>query len=239
MKLSSAGPNKSTYLGVTMMLILLLIVAAASSFSFLSSAFSNGENASVVIGQSDFSGFQNHAGTNWGLASPSVVASDSSGNLWVADPSNSRVVEFKAPLHTGENASVVLGQPDFTTKVECTGTGSLSELCNPEGLAFDSSGNLWVSDSSRNNWVLEFKAPFSNGEQASLMLGGAPYAGGMNATSLSQPGQMAFDSSGNLWVADTGDSRVVRFNVPLTNHEAASLVLGATDFNSSIPAQLG
>ena len=45
-------------------------------------------------------------------------------------------------------------------------------LDTPNGLAFDSSGNLWVADSS-NNRVLEYKAPFTTGEAASLVLGPA------------------------------------------------------------------
>ena len=222
--------RKAVYFGITVLGILLL----STSFSLVVSAFQSGENASLVIGQTDFSGLQNHAGTPGGLATPTAVAIDSSGNLWVADSSNSRVLEFKAPLTTGESASVVLGQPSLTTVGECLGTGNLNETCDPEGLAFDSSGNLWVADASRNNWVLEYKAPFSNGEVASLLLGGAPFNGSMNASSLAQPRQIAFDSSGNLWVADTGNSRLLRFNAPITNHEAASLVLGASDFNSSI-----
>jgi sugar lactone lactonase YvrE len=222
--------RKAVYFGITVLGILLL----STSLSLVVSAFQNGGNASLVIGQTDFSGLQNHAGTPGGLATPTAVAIDASGNLWVADSSNSRILEFKAPLTTGESASVVLGQTSLTAVGECLGTGSLGETCDPEGLAFDSSGNLWVADASRNNWVVEFKAPFANGESASLMLGGAPFSGGMNDTSLAQPRGLSFDSTGNLWVADTGDSRLLRFNAPFTNHEAASLVLGASDFNSSI-----
>jgi secreted PhoX family phosphatase len=49
---------------------------------------------------------------------------------------------------------------------------------------------------------------------------------------------MAFDPQGNLWVADAGNNRVLRFNASVigagaTNGPAADIVLGQTDFVTS------
>ena len=164
------------------------------------------------------------------LSVPVNVAVDPSGNLWVADSGNSRVLEFKAPFTNGESASVVLGQPDLNSTKECL-NGNLTAVCTPSGLAIDSSGDVWVSD-ERSGLVLEFKSPFSNGMTASLFLGGAAYVG-ENQTSLSDPRAIAFDASGNLWVADTGDDRLMRFDAPFSNHEPASHVLGAADYTTT------
>ncbi|HYB03415.1 MAG TPA: hypothetical protein VED17_03060, partial [Nitrososphaerales archaeon] len=118
-----------------------------------------------MIGQPSFTS-NTAAATASGLSDPQGIAFDSSGNLWVSDATNGRILEFTAPLSMDEAASLVLGEPNFTTSADpCFDTSFINAACIslPEGLAFDSSGDLWVSDSSQNR-ILEFKAPFSNDE---------------------------------------------------------------------------
>ena len=98
---------------------------------------------------------------------PRNLAFDSLGDLWVVDAGYGRVLEFAYPLTSGEGASVVVGQSSFTTSVAALSQTGLASIW---GVAFDSSGNLWVSDTS-NNRVLEYSPPFSNGMPASLVLG--------------------------------------------------------------------
>ena len=182
--------------------------------------FSNGQAASLVIGESNFTSF-NPDKTSTGVNSPYGLAFDSSGNLWVVDESNNRVLEYKAPFSTYEAANLVIGQSSFTTNAfGTTSTG----LTAPESLAFDSSGNLWVTDTS-NNRILEFKAPLSTGEAASLVIGQSNFTGSATAataTGLDGPYGLAFDSSGNLWVADLLNERVLEYAAPFSTHEAAS-----------------
>lgn len=206
-----------------------------------SNAFANGQSAAIVIGQTNFtsSGHGNVSANT--LYDPAGIAIDSSGNLWVADSANGRVLEFKAPLSTGEAASIVLGESNFTSpgySNACSGSNTVNPSCltNPWALAFDSSGNLWVSDNSQYR-ILEFKAPFTNGENASIALGqpNLDSAGTGNtptASNLNQPAGINFDSSGNLWVADTLWNRVLEFKAPLSTGENASLVLGQDNFTS-------
>jgi DNA-binding beta-propeller fold protein YncE len=88
-----------------------------------------------------------------------------------------------------------------------------SGLCNPDGVAFDSHGDLWVGDFD-NNRVLEFTPPFSNGERASVVIGQPNFTASTPAetrTGLDSPTYVAIDSHGNLWVADASNNRVLEF----------------------------
>jgi len=188
------------------------------------------EAASVVIGQSSFTSLAS-ATTATGLSAPTGLAFGSSGNLWVSDSSNNRVLEYKAPLSTGEAASLVIGQSSFTAS-DNTVTNS-SSLNSPSGLAFDSSGNLWVAD-LLNGRVLEYMAPFSTHEAATLVIGAGSFTVSndeVTKAGLNAPNSVAFDSSGDLWVAD--GHRVLEYATPLVTHEAAKLVIGQNTFTNS------
>ncbi len=192
--------------------------------------FTNHMDASVVFGGPDFTtGCGNSASTFAGI---NAIAIDGGGDLWVAD-SSARIVEFVPPFRNGMSASLVIGQTSLTSAAGCNqgATATASTICNPWGMAFDSSGDLWVSD-PYDNRVLEFKPPFSTGMAASLELGQPGFTttttnqGGLSATSLYFPYQPAFDSSGNLWISDGNNSRVLEFKPPFSNGMAASLELG-------------
>ena len=191
--------------------------------------FSNGEAATVVIGQPNF-GTSECVLTDAGECSPVSLAFDSRGYLWVADYGYNRVLEYSYPFSTGETATLVLGQPAFTTD---GWSASAAGENGPSALAFDSHGNLWVVDNS--NRVVEYLAPFSTCESASLVLGQPNFTGSDFATSATGeylPEGLAFDSQGNLWVADFGNNRVIGYEAPFASGEAASLVLGQPGFTS-------
>jgi sugar lactone lactonase YvrE len=196
--------------------------------------FATNMNASLVIGQPNFTS-GGTATTNSGLSFPYLVAFDASGDLWVTDGGNNRVLEFKPPFANGMAASLVIGQTDFVSGGAATTASGLSLPC---GVAFDSAGDLWIGD-IYNSRVLEFKPPFANGMSASLVLGQASFtAGGASGgqSGFYWPFGIAFDSSGNLYVADYGNNRTLEFAPPFSNNQNASLVLGQTNFTSYGPA---
>jgi hypothetical protein len=88
------------------------------------------------------------------------VGFDHSGMLWVSDTGNGRVLGFPAPFSASENATVVLGEPDFATTYGIVVNATQSNLVSPEGIAFDSSGNLWVADGGLYR-VMDFPASTS------------------------------------------------------------------------------
>jgi sugar lactone lactonase YvrE len=197
--------------------------------------FSNGMGASLVIGQPNFD-TDNETTSQSGLDTPTSVAFDASGNLWVADSYNARVVEFKSPFSSGMGALLVLGQNNFTTNQPQEGNFTGSGFANPTSVVFDPSGDLWVLDADANR-VLGFKPPFSNGMSASLVIGQPNFTRGDPSTTenglSAEFGGLAIDSSGNVWVADSGNNRVLEFKAPLSNGTSASVVIGQPNFRTS------
>jgi uncharacterized protein (TIGR03437 family) len=199
------------------------------------------------------------------FSSPQAIAVDTSASppiLYVADTGNNRVLAWKnaTGFANGDFADKVIGERDFlTTAAEGPGAGLSTGLFEPVGLAVDAAGNLYVIDAG-NNRILRYPAPFAQTGDllaVDLVIGQAdlnsraPNAGQStpSANSLAFSNNagtfragLAFDSSGNLWVSDPGNNRVLQFPVAAlgtgaTNQPAAQLVLGQADFNStSLPA---
>jgi len=138
------------------------------------SALTNGQPATLVIGQPDFfSTTSNQGGATSAntLSQPAGLAVDSVNNLYVADSSNNRVLVYLTPFTknagvpgSGDStADVVIGQGGDFTAAGCNppGTPDAETLCNPKGLTLDPSDNLWVADQN-NHRVLEYYSPLFN-----------------------------------------------------------------------------
>lgn len=195
--------------------------------------FENGSAAALVIGQWGFD-VSSTAPTASNLGRSLASAYDANGDLWVVDTYDNRVLEFPPPITLGESATVVLGQPSLNDSLNGQ---TASNFFLPEGLAFAPNGALWVSD-SYNSRLLEFLPPFATGMAASVVLGQPNFTANAPATSnrsLALPGGIAFDPNGDLWVADSLNSRVLEFEPPFTTYEAATTVIGQTNFDSPIP----
>ena len=210
--------------------------------------FSTDPTADRVLGQYDFIHNAANLTDAQGLISPQGAAIDASvapNRVYVADNINNRVLGWRnaASFSNGAPADLVIGQPDFISYL-CNGAGGAEvragSLCNPAGVAVDAAGNLYVADSN-NNRVLEYANPFTAcnntfpcvGGPAVLVLGqGDSFTsnirnnGGVSANSLASPLGVAVDGSGNLYVADNDNSRVLEYNAPLSTGAAAALVFG-------------
>lgn len=120
----------------------------------------------------------------------SAIATDSSGNVYVADPGNSRVQKF--------NSAGV-----FQLAFGSAGTGNGQFGGFIAGIAVDSSGNIFVLDQA-NSRVQKFSSLGAYVSQFGS-------AGGANGQ-FTSPYGLALDSTGNIYVADTGNSRVQKFS---------------------------
>lgn len=154
---------------------------------------------------------------NSNLSWPMGVAVDTSGNLFVADYGNSRVLRFPDPCadpSAEHHADLVIGQSDFTSRET---TASASHMSGPYGLALMPEGHLLVSDANHNR-VLLFRKPdggdFTNGQDASTVFGQFNFsttAAGAEPYQMSDPRFIATDSSGRLYVADYTNRRILVF----------------------------
>ena len=221
-----------------------IILLTASSMSVYPQVpLSDFMPANGVLGTTDFVTNTNYASpSTTTLAEPFCVAVDpTTGKLFVADLDNRRVLRWSSAdkMIDGSPAEVVLGQPDFVTRTRNTGGISAASMNAPRSVYVDANGTLWVAD-TENNRVLRFDNASSklSSSNADGVLGQPDFTSntaGTTAGLLSAPTSLFVDGSGNLWVADKDNNRVLRFNNASTkpNGGNADGVLGQVDFVST------
>jgi hypothetical protein len=135
------------------------------------------------------------------LSGPSELAFDAAGNLYIAD--------------SGNNAVRRVGTDGTITTVAGVGTqgyggdgglATLAQLSNPTGVSVDSAGNLFIADSGNN----AIRRVDTNGIITTVAGDGAAgydgNGGRATAAHLSNPSDVNFDASGNLLIADSGNT---------------------------------
>lgn len=161
--------------------------------------------------------------TRTGLLRPVGLAIDENGNLWVADSGNGRVLRFPAPFaqQGDQSADLVIGQSSFTNKDQ---SATAQTMNTPYGVALFPDGRMAVSDAFYNR-VLIFSKPLSTGAAASSVVGQQTFAsvGTSNTLAgLNTPRNLATDSSGRLYVCDSGNNRILVFTPGISQTGAAA-----------------
>ncbi len=145
--------------------------------------------------------------TSASLFSPTGVALDAAGNLFIADIHNHRIRRVDAA--TGI-ISTVAGNGTATFAGD-GGPATSASLLSPIGVAIDAAGNLFIADIS-NHRIRRVDA--ATGIISTVAgNGAATFAGdGGPATSagLNRPYGVALDAAGNLFVADNSNNRIRR-----------------------------
>lgn len=193
---------------------------------------SNPTTADKVVGQASLTSSASGQ-TQSTLDGPGAIFA-TNNKLFVADTQNNRVLIYNLPLSQyGQNAAVVLGQDSFTANGHATAT---NRLYHPEGIWSD--GTRLVIADTGNNRVLIYNAIPSSGHanpDASVVVGQPDFTSngfGTSKNTLNQPAGV-FVSGGKLYVADTGNNRVMVYNFPTANQPDADKVLGQPDFTTN------
>jgi sugar lactone lactonase YvrE len=219
-------------------------------FSY-ASGFTNGENASYVLGQSSFTSYNGNGtwpnSTANNMGSPEGLAYDANdGWLFVSDTAFSRIMVFNVAsgtIATGENASYELGQSSFTSySYPQSTTPARNTVYIPHGVAYDPvNERLFVGDNQFNRIMVFNVAPgtIANNENASYVLGQAGFtSSGCNETQsgMCEVQDVSYDpNSGRLFMTDNNYVRALVFNASpgaIANGENASWVIGAANFTS-------
>ena len=153
---------------------------------------------------------------------PFGVVKDASGNIYIADHSNNRVLKetFSGGAYTESTigsglslpvglavdgaGNVYIGDQANNRVVKETLAGGIytqsvvdGNLTNPNGVAVDGAGNVYVADTSNSRVVKETPT-------------GSSYTQTTVGTGLSGPGGVAVDAAGNVYISDSGNNRVLK-----------------------------
>ncbi len=185
----------------------------------------------------------NSAGTvttaSSGFSDPQDLAADGSGDIFVADTGNGIISEV--PAGSGSPSLFAGGSPWKLTNTGNGGPAVNAALNNPAAVASDGHGDVFIADQS-NNRIQEIAA-YGHTQFGISMLAGDAYtvAGnqyglsggstdGVPATStyLWQPGGVAADSAGDLYIADTGDAAIRKVDASSGDISTVAGIVGAT-----------
>ena len=241
----SSGPRASRMRRSILVSAALVIVLGIAGFVAVGRNDSkSGLSGALVTSNSTYKNVVTVAGGNAQgsagnqLDSPSGVAVDASGNVYVADKENHRVQKC-----------VVIDGTWACSTFAGSGQGSAAnQFSYPFGLAVDGSGNVYVADAGNNRvqkWAQDategvtiasglndargvavdasgnvYVADTYNNQVQKCVVSGttwtcSTFAGGIDAGSTAdlflQPNGVAVDASGNVYVADTGNSRLQKW----------------------------
>ncbi|MGC2423006.1 MAG: Ig-like domain-containing protein, partial [Nitrospirota bacterium] len=154
------------------------------------------------LGKAGFSGDGGQATAAF-LKSPSSVASDAAGNLYISDRANQRIRKIDA---TGKISTIAgNGLAGYSGD---GGSAVLARLNNPSGIAVDSAGDVLFADMG-NSRIRKISASGTittvAGTGAAHFSGdGGPAAG----AAINHAEGVAVDSKGNIYISDTGNNRI-------------------------------
>lgn len=199
--------------------------------------------ADYVVGQDNFAGTRANRGSPTpaqdSLNTPTrVVVNQSTGDVYVSDTGNNRVLIFATVNANDPEAVNVIGASNFTSK-NASGTVSQSTMLSPLGISISGSGTgtrIYIADKDFNR-VLVFGEITSDGQNALYVIGQDDFissTSGLSQKTLASPSGVDVSGSGTVYIADTNNNRIMAWTTSITgNGQSANIVLGQTWFYSN------
>jgi len=178
----------------------------------------------TLAGDGGTAGSSDGTGTAAHFNHPSDVAMDSSSNVYVTDTDNHTIRK----ITSGGVVTTLAGLAGVSGSTD--GTGSAARFNYPSGVTIDSSGNLYVADTD-NHTIRKI----TSAGVVTTVAGGAGISGTADGTGtaarFNYPCDLAADSSGNLYVVDTGSNtvRMISSSGTVTTVAGAAGKTGSTD----------
>jgi streptogramin lyase len=141
-------------------------------------------------------------GSDARFSDPSGVATDTRGNVFVADTGNNTIRKI-----TPAGVVTTLAGSEGERGSGADGTGSAARFYGPAGVSTDSAGNVYVADTGNHTIRRITPAGVVTTVAGSPgLIGSADGAG--SAARFNRPRGVAIDSGGNVYVADTGNNTI-------------------------------
>ena len=157
------------------------------------------------------------------LRSPTGIAFDSDGNMYVADNGNERILKFPSNSTSSTNGIIFAGGNG--------GGSNANQLNYPQFITFDSDDNIYVADHGKER-ILKFPSNSTSSTNGIIVAGGN--GSGSNANQLRSPVGITFDSDGNMYVADNGNERILKFPSNSTSSTNGIIVAGGNGSGSNV-----
>jgi sugar lactone lactonase YvrE len=158
---------------------------------------------STLAGAAGVAGSADGSGASASFRYPTSIVADGSGNLYVTDPGQNTIRKI-TPVGL---VSTLAGTAGVYGGVD--GNGAVARFNSPTGIAIDSAGNLYVTDTG-NATIRKI----TSGGVVSTLAGrpgvyGIDDGSGAMVAKFLKPTSLAIDSAGNLYTPDEGTIRKI------------------------------
>ena len=184
----------------------------------------------LLAGALGYAGNVDGVGAMARFETPRAAAVDAAGNIYVADTQDEAIRKI-TPAGV---VSVFAGKPGVCGSTD--GTGSAARFCNPDGVAVDAAGNVYVADT--DNSTIRKITPAG---MVSTLAGVATKTGSTDSRNgsptFNHPQGVATDTLGNLYVADTVNCTIRKITPAgvVTTLAGVAGTSGHTDTQGGIP----